>query len=324
MIPVALRSEDPQLIETVRSILAVSSIPLTVLPTSATEPVRAGLALDHGQGEGTWKGEARRYAKVGLRNAGPWGQDVLQLPQEAKELLSLARAANRVHRATVIAVVGAAGGVGASVFASGLAREAALAGLSVALVEGQGNPALGSLLGLEHEPGLRWADLPAAGTEPGYLTSSLPRWQNVRVLLGDHRSHPPLGQMDGPVLGLAQTNDLIVVDVQRHELKLGFVRRWCDHVLLITTPAPGIVGAAAVIAGGFKGESAHLIVRGPARSGLSGEEISDDTALPVLATMRDERSLPGAIDRGFTPGDHRRGPLVRAVKTTIKQLGVGQ
>ena len=113
MIPVALRSEDPQLIETVRSVLAVNSIPLAVFPESAIEPVAAGLALDTGSSDPAWRTRARRYAEVCLRDAEHPHEGALVLPHAAEELRPPGRRTGCCAPASW--VVGAAGGVGLSV-----------------------------------------------------------------------------------------------------------------------------------------------------------------------------------------------------------------
>lgn len=319
MIPVALRSEDPELIETVRSVLAVSSIPLAVFPAPAPPPAEVGLALD--DGDTPWNIHARRYARVGLRDAAP-AAGVLVLPQAAEELLVLARAANRVVRARTIGVVGAAGGVGASVFAAVLARVGAEEGLTTALVEGAGNPALTALLSLTYAPGLRWQDLPVSGAEPAHLTSSLPRWEGVRTLIGDDRPHPGLANNEAVLSALAQTHDLLVLDLQREDVANGVTMRWCDFVLVLTTCALPAVSATRALCATLSTEDVHLIVRGPTKAGLTGGEVMEMVGVRMLAYMRTERSLPGALDRGLTPGDHRRGPLVRAARTCLHTLEV--
>lgn len=322
MIPVALRSEDPELIETVRSVLAVSSIPLAVFPETAVEPVEAGLALDSGSADPTWRGASRRYAKVGLRTHGEAAADVLVLPYAAEELLGLARVANRVLRARVIGVVGACGGVGTSVFAAVLARVGAEAGLTAALVEGDGNPALMSLLGLTYTPGLRWPDIPGAAV--GQLAAALPRWEGVHVLLGDDRPSPGIHNSEPAIMALAQSHDLVVLDLQRHDVVGGVTKRWCDAVLVVTTCDLPAVSATRALCATLTTEDARLIARGPVRGGLSRTELEETARAQILTFMRAERSLPAALARGLTPGDHRRGPLLRAARDTAGALGITQ
>ncbi len=322
MIPVALRSEDPELIETVRSVLAVSSIPLAVFPESTVEPVVAGLTLDGGAGESGWRRESRRHARVGLRTGAPLARDVLVLPHAAEELLGLARAANRVLRAKVLGVVGAAGGVGASVFAAALARVGSESGLTASLVEGEGNPALAALLEVAYSPGLRWPDLPAAGAEPGHLTASLPRWQGVRLLVGDDRRSPGIANSEASLTALAQTHDLVVLDLQRQDVASGVTKRWCDSVLVVTTSGVPAVSATRALCATLTTEDVHLIVRGPTKAGMSQSEVTEMVGVEILTFMRAERSLPGGLDRGLTPGDHRRGPLLKAARATLGGLGV--
>lgn len=322
MIPVALRSEDPQLIETVRSVLAVSSIPLAVFPESVIDPVVAGLALDGGSTDSAWRKESRRYAKVALRTGAPVGSDVLILPHAAEELLGLARAANRVLRAKVLGVVGAAGGVGGSVFAACLARVGAESGLTTALVEGEGNPALSALLDMTYSPGLRWPDVPAAGAEPGHLTASLPRWENVRLLIGDDRLSPGIPNSEAALTAVAQMHDFVVLDLQRQDVASGVTKRWCDSVLVVTTSGVPAVSATRALCATLTTEDVHLVVRGPSKGGLTPEELSRSVGVNIVTYMRAERSLPASLERGLTPGDHRRGPLLRAARSTLGDLGV--
>lgn len=321
MVPVALRSEDPKLIETVRSVLAVNSIPLAVFPESAIEPVAAGLALDAGSSDPAWRARARRYAEVCLRDAEHPHEGALVLPHAAEELLGLARAANRVLRARVVGIVGAAGGVGASVFAATLARAGAEAGLTSALVEGAGNPALTALLGRVYSPGLRWPDLPAAGAEPDHLTASLPRWENVRLLLGDDRPSPDMATSEAVLTALAQTHDLVILDLQRQDVANGVTKRWCDAVLVVTTCSVAAASATRALCATLTTEDVHLVVRGPAKGGLSAGELAESARAQVLVYMRAERSLPAGLERGLTPGDHRRGPLLRAARSALDGLG---
>lgn len=322
MIPVALRSEDPALIETVRSVLAVSSIPLAVFPESVVEPVEIGLALDGGTESTGWRSNSRRYAKVGLRSGEDLGADVLILPHAAEEILSLARAANRVLRARVVGVVGAAGGVGASSFAAALARAGAEAGLQVALAEGAGNPALSVLLDATYSPGLRWADLAGSGLDVGDVSDSLPRWHGTRLLLGDDRPSPGMTAGEPVITGLAHTHDLVVMDLQRSDVAAGVTKRWCDAVLVLTTPGLPALSAARALCATLSTESVHLVVRGPIRAGVPRGEIPAMVRAEVLTYMRAERSLEASVERGLTPGDHRRGPLLRAARETLQALAV--
>lgn len=322
MIPVALLSEDPDLIETVRSVLAVSSIPLAVFPESAAEPVEIGLALDGGEANPAWRANSRRYAKVGLGRSGQQGPDVLVLPRAAEEVLSLARAANRVLRARVIGVVGAAGGVGASIFAATVARAGSEEGLQVALAEGAGNPALSVILETTYSPGLRWADLMNSGLDVGDIADSLPRWQGIRLLLGDDRQGPGMTAAETVIGGLAHTHDLVVMDLQRSDVAAGVTKRWCDAVLVLTTPSLPAISAARALCATLTTESVHLVVRGPTKAGLPRGEISSTVGAPLLTYMRAERSLDAGLERGLTPGDQRRGPLLRAARETLTELGV--
>lgn len=319
MAHVVLRSEDPDLIETVRSVLAVTGIPLAVYPESAAPPT-AGLLLDGGTQPAAPTAEGGRYARVGLWDRrGEVGEDALLLPHDAESLLTLAQAANRTLRAKTVGVVGSRGGVGASVFAVALARVGAEASLGTALVEGSGSPALASMLPLGGGP--RWADLPAA-PDPAHLVRALPTWAGVRVLLGDERRTPEASRAEAAIAALAQSHDLLVLDLQRHDVAGGITTRWCEVVVLVTTCDLPAVRAAEAMRHHLSAEEVHLLVRGPARAGYTPGAVERALAVRAVTRMRREWSLPGGIERGIPPGEHRRGPLLRAARGVLDALEV--
>ncbi|HLS02432.1 MAG TPA: hypothetical protein VK054_10720 [Beutenbergiaceae bacterium] len=322
MIPVALRSENPQLIETVRSVLAVSAIPLAVFPESSAQVSDIGLALDDAAHPNPWGAQARRYATVGLPTSAGHPGETLVVPHQAEDLLTLATAATQVLRAHVVGVVGAAGGVGASVFGAALARMGVEEGLMTCVVEGEGNPALATLLQLTYAPGLRWSDLPATGINPTQLADTLPRWEGVRVLAGDDRPSPGLAASKPVVAAVAEAHDLVVLDLQRSDATSGVTKQWCDDLIIVATPSASAVAAAAALLPHVATQPVHVVVRGPIKGGLGVAEIEETLGLSIGLYMRGERSLPAGLDRGLTPGDYRRGPLVRGARAMLDRLGV--
>ncbi|MBC7292320.1 MAG: pilus assembly protein FlpE, partial [Actinotalea sp.] len=105
----------------------------------------------------------------------------------------------------MVAVVGAAGGVGASTLAALLARRRAIAGDRVLLVDlDPGGGGLDVLLGLEQVDGARWSDLRhvASGVEARPLLDALPHWRGVSVVSGDpHRTADADGGPEPAVVG---------------------------------------------------------------------------------------------------------------------------
>ncbi|WP_226353727.1 MULTISPECIES: hypothetical protein [unclassified Pseudonocardia] len=63
----------------------------------------------------------------------------------------------------------------------------------------------------------------------------------------------------------------------------------------------------------------ELVVRGPSPGGITPDEIVTSLGLPLLTTMRPERDLAGALERGRTPGSGR-GPLATAARAVHERL----
>ncbi|MFV0425504.1 MAG: septum site-determining protein Ssd [Beutenbergiaceae bacterium] len=325
---VALRSAEPDLVDAVRTVVALAELPLTVHPPGAAVP-EAALMLDSAgefkRGDPDWRQRGPGFAWVGLDEdlLAPDGAPCFVLPAAAERVLVRVRSVCTRRRARVLGVVSARGGAGASSFAVVLARSCADAGLSVGLIDLDfTRGGIDALIGIEGHPGPRWADLKSerSGFAPAQLSATLPAWRGVRVLSADLRSSGDEPQE--PVLAaLADAHDVVVLDFPRSQAHhAALAGRWADTMLVVAScDIPAATGAQA-IARNLLGMDTHLVVRGPAPGGLTPEDVARTSDLPLLVAMAQERSLPGALERGIAPGDHRRGPLVRATRTIIDQL----
>lgn len=327
---VALRASDPAVVDAVRSVVALADLPLVVHPPGAPPP-EAGLALDSaaeiGPGDPEWRGPGRRFAWVAVEPdvEAPDGGTCLVLPGGAEELLGRLRSVATTRRARVIGVVGARGGAGASSLAAVLARTCAEAGLSSGLVDlDLDHGGLDILVGAEHEPGLRWADIAdeRGGFAPEELVATLPVWRGVRVLSGDLRPvpEPPKEQV---LAALSDAHDVIVLDMPRPAARPGDVAvRWCDTVLVAATCDVSAAAGAQTLAQSLAGHDARLVVRGPAPGGMRPDQLAAAAGMPLLHAMAPERALAAALERGVAPGDYRRGPLVRCGRRLVHELGL--
>lgn len=321
---VALRSADSALIEEVRAVVALVDIPLIIHPPGAEAPAAALLLDSVGEKRAedeAWVAPSRRSAWVGhagMSSSAP--EHHLQLPDAGEALLTLARSACQQRSARVIGVVGARGGVGASALVSALARAGAHAELAVALVDlDHTGPGIDLTLGLEHDGGLRWADLDGSGgTLPGgALWDGLPVWHGVHVLSADWRGGPTGGMGPAAVDALASGHDLVVLDLPRGEPSWA---RYCDMVLIMATCEVICGEAVRIAAGAWAGVEQQLVVRGPAPGGLTAAEIAAASGVPLAVTMRSERGLAAGAERGVAPGDNRRGGLRRAARRLLQDL----
>ncbi|ROO90939.1 secretion/DNA translocation related CpaE-like protein [Actinocorallia herbida] len=204
-----------------------------------------------------------------------------------------------------IAVTGARGGAGASVFATTLALMAARGGARVLLVDlDAGGGGLDTLLGLEGTPGTRWPDL--AGLRgrlaPRALEEEVPSARGVAVLSHAHDRPCALRpEVVASVLATAQrAYDLVITDRPR-DLALTADRT----VLLVPAEVRGVLAARSVAAGP---DEPLLVTRGPAPGGLAPRAVAESLCLPLSGHYDFERGVPAALERAAPPV---RGRLAR-------------
>lgn len=326
---VALRSADPGVVDAVRGVVALADLPLTVHAPGSAAP-RAALVLDSATetraSDPDWRREGQRFAWVSVEPGAPTpdGGRCLVLPEAAEELLGRLRVVGAAPRARVVGLLGARGGAGASSLAAVLARSCAEAGASTALVDlDLERGGLDVLVGIEHDPGLRWADLSAdGGFVPADLDVALPTWCGVRVLSSDLRSVGSTPS-EHAIAALAELHDVVLLDLPRDAARPGgLAGRWCDLVLLVAAcDVPSAAGVQAM-ARSLDGVDTRLVVRGPAPGGLVPDDLAAACGLPLALAMPQERSLTAALERGVAPGEYRRGPLARGGRRLVETLGL--
>lgn len=335
----AVRTADPALLEAVRRATELVSATVVICPPGSAAPP-ADLFLDScaetGPEDEPWvPGPGAMWVAGAPVPAGgdvaddaggcaPADAVVLVLPEDAEDLLRRLRAAVSRRVAQVVGVLGARGGAGASALAAVIARASAADHARTALLDlDEHGPGLDLLLGLEKEPGLRWADL--AGDRGHFaaaqLTEALPTWRGVRVLSVDWRGGADAATTGQVVDALASDLDVVVLDIARRQ----DWAQWagvCD-VLILLAPCDVLSAAGVQAARRVLGRAdLRLVVRGPAPGGLTAAELAEACEVPLLWQMRPERSLAAAIERGVAPGDQSGGPLMRAGRAVVSALGL--
>lgn len=235
----------------------------------------------------------------------------------------------------VLGVLGGRGGAGASVLAAAVALAAAAERRETLLVDcdilGGG---LDLLLGAEETAGLRWPGLAMAGGRlaASSLHAALPApllsagAGRLTVLSCDRDGPGPDPEaVHGVCAAGRRAGDIVVCDVPRHGCDAGIAALESADLAVLVVPAEvRACAAAATVAARAAGHGAPLqvVVRGPAPGGLTPAEIAEALGLPLLAAMRPQPGLAGALDRGQAPG-RGRGPLAVAAAEVLARLDEG-
>ena len=262
-------------------------------------------------------------------------QHVIALPEAEPWLVAaLTEATEGHHRSgAVLAVVGGRGGAGASVLAAAVAVTAVRDGERVLLVDC--DPLGGGLdlvLGAEDLGGLRWPGIGLGGgrVPATALHDALPappvarrREGQLGVLSCDRSDHGPSPDAVTSVIDAGRrAGEIVVCDLPRYPTEAAVAALHAADLTVLVLPADVrscAAGArvAAVLA--EHGGPVRLVVRGPAPGGVEASEVAAALALPLLAAMRPEPGLAGALERGTAPG-RPRGPLAGAARTVLAEL----
>lgn len=237
-----------------------------------------------------------------------------------------------MNTASIIAVVGGSGGVGASVLTAAIAVRAAQAGLRPVCVDGDRfGGGLDVTLGVEQERGVRWPDLAGArGRIDGpELLRRLPSVDGVQVLSFDRaRDVPLVAQVVTEVLrALSVAADLVVVDLPDpdHEMFAALAPLVGAMVLLAGSGIRDLAGASA------KAEhligacpDVWLVLRTSGRGSHFAETVAGALDLPLLALVREEASLAADVLHAIPPASSGRGALAGAADTVLARCVIGE
>ncbi|MGH3857426.1 MAG: septum site-determining protein Ssd, partial [Pseudonocardiaceae bacterium] len=227
----------------------------------------------------------------------------------------------------VLAVLGGRGGAGASVFATAVAVAVADAGRRAMLVDCDAlGGGLDLALGAENMDGLRWSGLalgggrvPASALHAALPTPRLGGRGELTVLSYGRpdRDRPDRDQDESEPDGVAvrtvcgagrRAGETVVCDVPRHPCEPGTAALETADLAVLVVPAEvrACAAAATVVARVRRhGVALQLVVRGPAPGGITPSDVGRALDLTVLAAMRPQPGLAGALERGAVPGRHR-------------------
>ncbi|GGM05358.1 septum site-determining protein Ssd [Nakamurella endophytica] len=232
----------------------------------------------------------------------------------------------------VVAVLGACGGAGASVFATGLAVAADVRQRRTLLADCDGwGAGLDVVLGVEDGGAFHWQDFaaPSGRLSMHDLRHALPVLpvgnRRISLLCHDRDRTGPVGPdvLDVVLRSGRRAGDLVVADLPRHSDAVVDVAVDRADLVVLVVPADvrGCYGAARMAARlDVLGCRPVLVVRGPSPGGLGADDVERAVGLPVLARMRPQPGLARDLEQGRPPGTDRRGPLARAAGTVLDRL----
>jgi secretion/DNA translocation related CpaE-like protein len=322
---------DPELVPDAGALRPVWSLASMVLVGVDQAPAVSRLALPRRTevylvGDRARGAEARRWS-VRL------GAAAIILPGDAALLESAmaGRADQREGGSRLLALVGGAGGAGASTVAAGLCFAAALSGRRSLLLDcdpfGGG---IDLLVGAERIDGWRWPRLAAAKGRLGDLRGQLPVADGVDVLAmgrrswpaGPSPSTPDAEQMKAVLASAGRSHDLIVADLPRGlgEGPLAVLRR-ADLALVVVPADLRGLAAGRELSAELNTACASLgvLVRQSRAGRISADAVADGLGLPVLGVIADEPALRAGAERGHPPGRSPRSPLGRTCRALIAE-----
>lgn len=341
---VLLLTERSELAETVAALVAAVGLELRVEPDAETGSGRwlASPLVLLGE-DVAYRGMPGRRPAVVLVGTGDvserfWraalslgAEHAVVLPQDQQWLLHrLAALADPEDRGgTVVAVVGGAGGAGASTFAASLATSTRDAPALLVDLDPLG-AGVDMRLGAERIPGLRWSDLNhlSGPVRAPTLCDALPCvGHTALVAWGSElpRLEPTPDTVESVLDAGRRQHDLVVVDLPRMRTPGTVAALVRSDVLVLVVPAsvPGALSARALLVGLRPlVADVRLVVRTPSSGPrVEPEHVSHALGLPLYARLPSERRAAASLERGELPGGRRLSRVCRSLATALGAAG---
>lgn len=310
-----------------------AAAPLVLVGTDAAAELAARVPARrpgvHVVGEGPAPDEVFRSAVV------LGAHDVLELPAaEAWLVETLTDVGDGASsRGRTVAVLGGAGGVGATTAAVALAEVAARDGRQSTLIDldplGGGIERIAAPGGPGGPDGAGWATLAASSGRFGSrsLREALPRRDGLAVVgWGSGPRWTPEEVVVREVLsGTSRGSDLVVVDLPRTlDAAARDLLTRVDDVLVVACTTTAAVAATSRLLALLLPVAArcHLLVRRTGAS-IGPYDVGEGLGVPVLAVLPHDRRLDEAVDLGLGPVPRPKGALARAARKALQALPPG-
>ena len=242
---------------------------------------------------------------------------VIVLPAGQDDLVTwLADTIEGDGQASVIGVVGARGGAGASTLSAALSLCAARSS-SVCLIDVDAlSGGIELVMGSEDLEGLRWPDVALTEGRVGAaaLRAALPCHRGVSVLSWSCGAVVPITTeiVRSMITATARSYDQVVIDLPR-QLDPAALEALAavDHVLVVTTDDVRSVAAASTVLPSVTAQATDVSTVVRTTQGRAAHPVTVATAmgLPLAGTVPTRRSVSRNIEEGLGPP--RRGALMR-------------
>jgi hypothetical protein len=162
--------------------------------------------------------------------------------------------------------------------------------------------------------------VPAAALHAALPTPRIGCRAGLTVLSCDRDGTGPDGAAVRAVCAAGRrAGETVVCDIPRYPCEPTAAALEIADLAVLVVPAE-VRACATVAAQALRyGVVLQLVVRGPAPGGLTPDDVSRALDLPLLAAMRPQPGLAGALDRGAVPG-RSRGPLAAAARQVLAVL----
>lgn len=258
------------------------------------------------------------------------GSLVLDIEEEAGDILELMIAAGATSRGTIIGLVGSHGGVGTTTLACALAciMSDAKPTHSLALMDCDPLSA-----GVTHwcgvdTAGISWADLgEETGTlVPGRLAKSLPGRKNLHVLSADERAGMPSnGQLPTrAVAALSQSHNVTLLDISRSLLAgVTDLLSWCDILVIVTDTSAQAVSQTRRTISILDSHDIHIpliLAVNRVSGGAQAASIAYDIGIDEIAPIHLARRLSKDLAHGMTFGERPRSLMHKDITRLAHML----
>ncbi|GAA2442325.1 septum formation initiator [Actinomadura vinacea] len=258
-------------------------------------------------------------------------QDVARLPGDESWIIDAMAAASEPRGlGTLVCVLGATGGVGASVLSAALGVTAARSGLRTLLIDG--DPYGGGIdlvVGIEEHQGARWPDFAARSgrLSATNLYEALPRLGDLSVLSAERGTLSTVTDDAAPALIDAGVRafDLVIIDVPRYQGEVGRPGlRVADTTLVVVPAEVRATLAADSLVAALRDASSDMrvIVRAPAPGDVTPEVVARSLGLPLAGVLERDHRLPKAVETGDLVRALRGSSLADLCVDILTTLGI--